>query len=145
MRRWGFACNGVGMETLRPFQQRFIERATAPGIDTAALCLPRGNGKSWLAGQLVAMVMDPGSRLFVPGTESVLLAGSIEQARIVYRFARDELEGKGGYRFLDSFTRCGITHKATHTSLRIIGSNGKGAMGLVSVCQKTSQLSESKW
>ena len=119
------------METLRPFQQRFIERATAPGIDTAALSIPRGNGKSWLAGQLVSMVMDPGSRLFVPGTESVLLAASIEQARIVYRFARDELEGKGGYRFLDSFTRCGITHKATHTSLRIIGSNGKGAMGLV--------------
>ena len=31
---------------LRPFQRRFVRAATAPGIDTAALSLPRGNGKS---------------------------------------------------------------------------------------------------
>ena len=119
------------MDQLRPFQRKFIAGATAPGVDTAALSLPRGNGKSWLAGYLAARILDPADPLFRPGTESVLLAASIEQARITFRFARDELESRGGYRFLDSFTRCGITHRATNTRLRVIGSNGKTAMGLV--------------
>ena len=35
------------------------------------------------------------------------------------------------YRYLDSTTRIGITHKETNTKLRIIGSNGKTAMGLL--------------
>ena len=116
---------------LRPFQRRFIRAATAPGIDTAALSIPRGNGKSWLAGHLVSRVLDPADPLFVPGTESVLCAASIEQARICFRFARETLEPRGGYRFLDSHTRIGIVHKATNSRLRVIGSNGKTAMGLV--------------
>ena len=37
---------------------------------------------------------------------------SIEQARLVYRFIRAELEPKGGYSLIDSTTRIGITHKA---------------------------------
>ncbi len=119
------------MFDLRPFQRRFLRAATAPAIDTAALSLPRGNGKSALAGYLVSRVLDPRDPLFRPGTESVLCAASIEQARIVFRFARGELEPRGGYRFLDSHTRIGIVHKATNTRLRVIGSNGKTAMGLV--------------
>ena len=116
---------------LRAFQRRFIRDATAPGIDTAACSLPRGNGKSWLAGHLLARVLSPADPLFRPGTESVLCAASIEQARIVFKFARETLEPTGEYRFLDSATRIGITHKTTHTRLRVIGSNGKTAMGLV--------------
>ena len=116
---------------LRPFQKRFIRAATRPWIDTAALSLPRGNGKSSLAGYLVTRILDPDDELFRPETESVLCAASIEQARIVFRFARESLEARGGYRFLDSHTRIGIVHKATNTRLRVIGSNGKTAMGLV--------------
>ena len=119
------------METLRPFQRRFIKAATAPGIETAALSLPRGNGKSWIAGHLVGRILTPDDRLFRRGTESVLCAASIEQARIVFRFAREVLEPTGAYRFLDSHTRIGITHTATNTKLRVIGSNGRTAMGLV--------------
>ena len=98
---------------LRPFQERFIRAATAPGIDIAALSLPRGNGKSALAGYLVSRILDPADKLFRPGTESVLCAASIEQARMVFRFAREDLEPRGGYRFLDSHTRIRIVHKAT--------------------------------
>ena len=119
------------MPQYRRFQRLFIREATKPGIDTAALCLPRANGKSWLAGQLVVRVLTPADPLFVQGSESVLCAASIEQARIVFRFARTQLEPLGGYRFLDSSTRCAITHKATNTRLRVVGSNGKTAMGLV--------------
>ena len=116
---------------LRAFQRKFLQGATAPAIDTAALSLPRANGKSWLAGHLVARVLTPSDPLFRPRTESVLCAASIEQSRIVFRFARAELEPLGGYRFLDSSTRCAITHVASNTRLRVIGSNGKTAMGLV--------------
>ena len=103
----------------------------ASGTDTAALSLPRGNGKSALAGHLVSRILTPDDKLFRRGTESVLCAASIEQARIVFRFARETLEPTGFYRFLDSHTRIGITHKATNTKLRVIGSNGRTAMGLV--------------
>ena len=119
------------MFDLRPFQKRFLRAATRPGIDTAIWSAPRGNGKSFIAGQLAIRALTPGSDLFVPMGESVLCAASIEQARIVHRYARAALEPLGGYRFLDSATRAGITHKATGTRLRVIGSNGKTAMGLV--------------
>ena len=69
--------------------------------------------------------------MFRRGTESVLCAASIEQARIVFRVAREVLEPTDAYRFLDSHTRIGITHKDTNTKLRVIGSNGRTAMGLV--------------
>ena len=116
---------------LREFQREFIAGATADGVDTAVLSTPRGNGKSSLAGHLVARILTPADPLFVPGSESVLGAASIEQARIVFRFARADLEPTGEYRFLDSYTRIGITHRPTNTKLRVIGSNGKTSMGLV--------------
>ena len=116
---------------LRPFQRDFIRAATHPGIDTAVLSIPRGNGKSALAGHLVTRILTPADTLFRPGTESVLVAASIEQARIVFRFARADLEAAGEYRFLDSHNRIGILHVPTRTRLRVIGSNGKTAMGLV--------------
>ena len=116
---------------LRPFQRRFVEAATASGIDTAALSMPRGNGKSWLAARIMSRVLDPADRLFRSGTESVIAAASLEQGRIVFRFIRQLLEKSGEYRWLDSNTRIGAVHKATNTRLRVIGSNGKTAMGLV--------------
>ena len=116
---------------LRPFQRRFLKGALAPGISTACLSTPRGNGKSWLAGFIVARILDPSDTLFRPATESVLCAANVEQARIVFRFAREVLEPTGEYRFLDSVSRIGIVHKATNTRLRVISSSGKSAMGLV--------------
>ena len=65
------------------------------------------------------------------GSEYLLCAGSIEQARLVYRFIRTNLEPKGGYRFIDSATRIGITHLKSNTRLRVLSSNGKTAMGIV--------------
>ena len=75
--------------------------------------------------------MTPGDSLFRLGMESVLLSGSIEQCRIVFRYVRAALEPTGEYRFLDSSTRCGIVHKPTNTRIRVHGSNSKTAFGLV--------------
>ena len=90
------------MLELQPFQRRFIRKALSPDVDTAAMSLPRGNGKSALAGHILTRVLTPTDPLWRPGTESVLCAGSLDQARIVFRFARADLEPTGEYRFLDS-------------------------------------------
>ena len=119
------------MEAMRAFQKQFLRGALAPGVDVAALSIPRGNGKSWLAGQILLRCLTPGDDLHVPGSEYLLCAASIEQARLVYRFIRAELEGDTEYRLVDSTTRLGITHLPTNTRLRVLSSNGKTAMGIV--------------
>lgn len=116
---------------LRPFQRSFLSHALAPGIEIAALSLPRGNGKSWLSAHILSRCLTPGDVLHVPGSEYLLCAGSLEQARIVFRFVRKTLEPIGGYRFLDSMSRIGIIHKSTNTRLRVLAANGKTAMGIV--------------
>ena len=118
-------------EQLRTFQKRFIRGALARGVDVAGLSIPRGNGKSWLAAHLLTRCLTPGDELYVKGSEYLLCAASIEQARLCYRFIRTELEPSGEYRFIDSATRIGITHKASNTRLRVLSSNGKTAMGIV--------------
>ena len=120
-------------EVLRPFQRRFLRRALAPGVQTAALSIPRGNGKSFLAAHILTRCLTPGDPLHQPGAEYVLGASSVEQARLTFRFCRAALEPTGRYRFTDSYTRIGITCLQDNTRLRIISSNAKGAMGLVGV------------
>ena len=72
-------------------------------------------------------------KLNQPGAEYVLGAASLDQARMTYAFVRAALEPTGEYRFIDSTTRLGITHKASNTKLRVISSNAKSAFGLVNV------------
>ena len=45
---------------LKRSQYRFLARVLSPGIRRAALSLPRGNGKSWLAGYLASEALRPG-------------------------------------------------------------------------------------
>ena len=131
-RNVGLSCNVPRLTMrLRPFQQRFIRGALAPGIDTAALSLARGNGKSWLAAHILTRCLTPGDDLHVAGAEYLLCAASLEQARLSYLFSRADLEPTGEYRFLDSVTRIGITHRATHTRLRVMSSKAKSAFGIV--------------
>ena len=92
---------------LRRFQTEFVAKATAPGVDVAALSMPRGNGKSTLAAHIGARIMSPGDPLFRAGTESVIVARTLEQGRIVFRFVRAMLDGDSDYRFSDSMdSRC---------------------------------------
>ena len=115
---------------LRPFQRRFIKAVANPRYDTCALCIPRGNGKSWLAAHLLTRCLTPGDSMHVPGSEYLLVASSIDQSRICFRFMRAAL-GEDGYRFTDSYTRLGCLHKASRTALRVLSSDGKRAMGIV--------------
>ena len=87
--------------------------------------MPRGNGKSWLAAYISAEEL----KHIQAHQEIALCAASIEQGRIVFRFIRQIL-GEDGWRYLDSETRCAITRE-DGARLRVIGSNGQTAMGLV--------------
>ena len=118
---------------LRPFQRTFLRNALAPGIETAGLSIPRGNGKSALAAHILERALTPTDSLFQQGKEYILCSGSLEQARTVFRFVRAALEPVGGYRFLDSTTQIGITHVRSNTRLRVRSSSGKTMMGLVDV------------
>ena len=75
--------------------------------------------------------MTPGDVLFRPGTESVIIASTLEQGRIVYRFTRDLLAGDMSFRFSDSLTSVRVVHKPTKTTLQVRSSNAKGVLGLV--------------
>ena len=101
-----------------------------PGTRRAALSVPRGNGKSWLAGYLGADALSPGGRLFESGAENVLLAGSFEQARIVFKFAREFL-GDDEHSYQDSTNQLAIKHRATGTRLVVRSSRARGAFGIV--------------
>ena len=100
----------------------------------AALSLPRGNGKSALAGYLGSRIMTVGDPLFRPGTESLIVASSFQQARIVYKFVRETLGlDNPDYRFSDNTTKVAITHRETMTVLEVRGSNPKALMGIVNM------------
>ena len=115
---------------LKRFQRRFVARVLSSGIKRAALSLPRGNGKSWLAGYLASEALRPGGALYRAGDENVLLSGSFDQARYVWRFARGLL-GEGAYVYADNKQRMEIRHKATGTRLTVKSSRARGAFGIV--------------
>ena len=113
---------------LLPFQRRFVEavcRQDKPP-ELAALSVPRGNGKSWLCGGLVARSLTPGDPLFEPDVENILVSASRSQAAIVLDFARAALGESDGYRW----SKDGVIHKSTRTRVRIVSSDARRALGL---------------
>ena len=116
---------------LRPFQRRFIRRALAPGIDTAAISLPRAGGKTFLCARIVAKALTPSDPTYESGREVVLVSGSLQQARFAYKFIKAELEPLGIYRWNSSTTAVGALDKSSGTQLRCLSSNPKTILGLV--------------
>ena len=117
-----------GGAVLLKFQTDFVSAITSKSNPAAiaALSCPRGNGKSWLAGALIARSMTPGDVLFEAGTESILVSASRSQAAIVLEFARSALREVSGYRWSND----GAIHVATRTRVRIISSDARRAFGL---------------
>ena len=123
------------MLKLKPFQRRFLKSALAPGIRTAALSLPRGNGKSTLVAWLASRALTPGDELFVAGAESHLVAASIGQARrTTFKLLREFLEGGprlDEYKISESAYGCSVRHVETNTRISVLASSGKTSQGLV--------------
>ena len=112
---------------LLPFQKQFTDavcRVNNPP-EIAAASWPRGNGKSWLCGGLVARSLTPGDPLFEPSVENILVSSSRNQAGITLEFARAAL-GEDGYRW----SADGVTHLASRARVRIVSSDARRALGL---------------
>ena len=113
---------------LLPFQQSFVDavcRVNHPP-DVAALSCPRGSGKSWLAGRLIARSITLGDALFEPGVENILVAASRSQAGITLEFAREALAGAAGYRW----SKDGVIHVESRARVRVISLDSRRALGL---------------
>ena len=115
---------------LESFQRRYIRGAFAEGIHTAALSGPRAIGKTSLSGWLLASALDPSGPLHVPGSEAVMLAGSLDQARAGFEVVRSTC-GEDGFRYLDSAQRIRATHVQSRARVRVASSDGKKALGIV--------------
>ena len=113
---------------LLPFQSAFVaavcRKERPPEI--AGLSCPRGNGKSWLCGGLVARSLTPGDPLFEAGVENILVSSSTNQARIVLEFARSALGESDGYRWRND----GVLHLDSRARVRIVSSDARRALGL---------------
>ena len=114
---------------LLPFQQRFVKSAFRPGIRTAALSLPRGNGKSTLAARLAFHFLRAGS-----GREAHLVAASVGQARrAVFKQLRAMVGADPAYRIADAPNAAHVIHRATKTKISVIAGDNRTAQGLVGV------------
>ena len=114
-----------------PFHEAWIRATFADEIEISAMSCPRGSAKSWCVGQLAALGLRPGSPLFQPGIETLVVSASLEQSRIILGFVREALDDVlDDYRWLDSGQRLAVTDKKTGTKLRVLSSSGKRAMGL---------------
>ena len=107
-----------------------MARVLSPDVQRAVLCLGRGNGKSTLAGHIIAESLRPDGALFQAGNENVLLSGSFDQARYCWRAAKTML-GRTGYRYQDNKQMLSIHHVRTGTKLIVKSSRAKGAFGIV--------------
>ena len=86
------------------WQRRFLRGAFRPGIQRAGVTLARGGGKSGLASALSLDSIRPAGALHMAGGETIVLASSFAQARIVCDAALTSLELMGerdAYRVLD--------------------------------------------
>ena len=75
-----------------PYQRRFLDGAFAPGILRAGLTLSRGGGKSGLASALALDSIRPVGALHVTGGETVVVASSFAQAKIIFEACKTSLE-----------------------------------------------------
>ena len=118
-----------------PWQSRFIPGAFAPGVQSAALSVARGNGKTALLSGIAAATLD--GPLAVPRGETVIAASSFEQARIAFEhvlaFMGDKLDDGKRWRCWDTAQQARIEDRQTGARVRCIGSDPRRAHGLAPV------------
>ena len=118
-----------------PWQRRFVRGAFAPGVQSAALSVARGNGKTSLLSAIACATLD--GPLMVPRGETVIVASSFEQARIgfehIVAFMDTKLADKGRWKVWDTAQQARIEDRKTGARVRCIGSDPRRAHGLAPV------------
>ena len=132
--------DGDGLLGFQAAYVRAVCRKESP-VDIGALSCPRGSGKSWLCGGLVARSLSPDDELFEAGCENILVSSSRAQAGIVLEFARQALGEADGYRWRND----GATHVETRTRVRVISSDARRALGLGANCRLVVADEPSAW
>ena len=113
------------------WEKQFCRGAFKPGVQTAALSVARGNGKSTLvAGIACAALNGP---LAVPRGETLIVASSFGQARIAFEhvlaFLGEGVKNKKVWRLWDSAQVARIEYRPTGAMVQCIGSDPRRAMG----------------
>ena len=118
-----------------PWQRRFVRGAFRPGVQSAALSVARGNGKTALLSGIAAATLD--GPLAVPRGETVIVASSFEQARIAFEhvvaFMGDKLRDNRRWRVWDTAQQARVEDKETGARVRCVGSDPRRAHGLAPV------------
>ena len=118
-----------------PWQRWFVRGAFAPGVQSAALSVGRGNGKTALLSGIAAATID--GPLAVSRGETVIVAASFEQARIAFEhvtaFMDAKLSDKRRWRVWDSANMARVECLRTGARVRCIGSDPRRAHGLAPV------------
>ena len=114
---------------LLPYQREFLAAVTRRDNrpELAAISVGRGNGKTFLAGTLLARALKPSDDpLFVSGSESVLVSASRPMAALTLEAARLVLGDDPAFRW----RRDGVEHVKTRTRCRVLSSDSRRAYGL---------------
>ena len=118
-----------------PWEARFVRRAFAPGVGSAALSIARGNGKTAVLSGIACATLD--GPLAVERGETVIVASSFEQARIAFEhvlaFMGDKLRDRSTWKVWDTAQQARIEHRGTGARVRCIGSDPRRAHGLAPV------------
>ena len=118
-----------------PWQRRFVRGAFAAGVQSAALSVGRGNGKTALLSGIAAATLD--GPLAVPRGETVIVASSFEQARIAFEhvvaFMGEKLQDKRRWKVWDTAQQARIEDRKTGSRVRCVGSDPRRAHGLAPV------------
>ena len=118
-----------------PWQGRFVRGVFDPGIQSAALSVARGNGKTALLSGIAAASLN--GPLMVPRGETVIVASSFEQARIAFEhviaFLGDKLRDRDRWRCWDTAQQARVEDRVTGARVRCIGSDPRRAHGLAPV------------
>ena len=121
--------------TVLPWQRRFIAGAFAEGVQSAALSVGRGNGKTAILSGIAAATLD--GPLAVPRGETVIVASSFGQARIAFDHVRafmgDRLRDRTRWRIQDTAQQASIEDRETGARVKVVGSDPRRAHGLAPV------------
>ena len=121
-----------------PWESRFIRGSFAEGVQSAALSVARGNGKTALLAGIGAACLD--GPIAVARGEALLCASSYEQARIGFEHVISFLESRGHdlkdrkkWRVWDTAQIARIEHRASGARVRCLGSDPRRAHGLAPI------------
>ena len=124
------------------WQARFIRGALAPGVFESALTMSRGGGKTTFTAGLACGFLDgPAAQ---PGSEIVLVAASLQQARIAFRHCQRFLGDRGRdralFRMWDSPNRSAIYSRERDVLLELKGANPATLHGLAPALILTDEM-----